>query len=93
MANGGKTWALIILGVLAMLGLNVGLYASWYSAASDWNTAHLIISTMRDVVVLVLGYLAGASTPTDILRYSKKAESTRADIPKTLTETKAHLNE
>jgi hypothetical protein len=63
MENGNKTLALVFIAVVAMFGLQGNLYFAWHGAPTDPTIVQTITSTMKDIIVLIIGYLTGASAP------------------------------
>ena len=65
-----KTYAMIVIGILATLAIvSNGIFA-WFYSPQDQQIINSIIEFLKNIVLTVIGYLAGASRPDDPVRLS-----------------------
>jgi hypothetical protein len=69
MTNGAKTKVLAIIASIAMVGLLTSLGLAWYGNPSDWTMANQVTLVLKDILLMIIGFLTGSSKPdTDHVR-------------------------
>lgn len=82
-----KTFAMILIGSLGILAIIVNGVFAWFYNPQDPATINSIIEFLKNIVLTVIGYLAGASRPDDT-QSTFKFKALKSDEESILNENK-----
>jgi hypothetical protein len=60
-----KTYAMIVIGSIGILAIVTNGIFAWFYNPQDPTTINSVIEFLKNIVLTVIGYLAGASRPDD----------------------------
>lgn len=60
-----KTYAMVTIGILATIAIITNGVFAWFYSPQDQTVINSIIEFLKNVVLTVIGFLAGASRPDD----------------------------
>lgn len=60
-----KTYAMVAIGILATIAIITNGVFAWFYSPQDQTVINSIVEFLKNVVLTVIGFLAGASRPDD----------------------------